>query len=348
MSRVPPNVTLTPGRAATLITEYAGGDDDPIRIISPNPGAPRVYLGTDSGVSPLTGVPLDGGTSLPWTNPGQLWAVADPAAAAATSLTITTLVEDWQPSPAAIATQTAQQLLAGGVPNVLKQDTLFIGTVPAAPGTVTIDVSGYSTASILFTQPANPMVDISIAQQVTGSAPYYVSSERYALSSNNRAPITFEVVGGTLVITNNVAAPAQIRVVGSNRNVPTRMDVRSNVGRIDQWSLAQPAAGINVVAGTQYPMLQYDPTAQLQGLCFAAFRYGAGTTAAGHWVIQTPEGLQASLCDSTEMIVANLPGTGQKVASKLIALPASTYTVIFYCGTSGVANAFCQFIQAAL
>ena len=93
-------VAVASSTNAVMLTEYA-----PVTVI--NIGTSRVWLAADSGVGPSNGVPLDAGTSIPWTANGQLWAVLDSGASGSVTLVLTNAASDWTPSPATIAEQVA-------------------------------------------------------------------------------------------------------------------------------------------------------------------------------------------------------------------------------------------------
>lgn len=142
-------ITKTITTEPLLVTEYMPAGQ---RCLIINLGTSLVYLGTSSSVGPNTGVPLEPGTGLPWVASGnqQLYAVVA-AGGSPCTLTVTALAADWTPSPAALATAVALELLEQGIPNV------FVGTylssvTPGAP----VDVSGYASIVLSFFAGAKP------------------------------------------------------------------------------------------------------------------------------------------------------------------------------------------------
>lgn len=336
-------LTVTP-RTAPVSAGRAAGDR---RLINSSLTAGRVWLGTSSGVSTLTGIPLEAGASLTWTDEAELWLIADPAAAGPVSVIVSdSVIDDWNPSPAAlaalVASQTAAQLLATGVPNVLLEQTLYSGTL-AAGAIVFVDVS--SAASVIITAAqVTSTSSLKITQQAPGGTT--VDEELVPYIDLRGVSGRLALVGTTLKITNTGANPEPLNlvIVGSNRAAEHRWDVRQRQANGDAWTLAQTT----MTAATRYTLAANDPAAKLQGLAFASFNSGGGATAKGRFLCVSPDGTETVLCDSSEMVTASIVATGGFYQSKLIALPPSAYTIKFYCGTAGVYQPTCQFVPATL
>lgn len=327
-------VTLTPGQSAQLLTEYAGGNDNPLMIINNDVSAGRVYVGADSSVSTRSGVPIDPGTSLPWTIAGEVWAIADPAAIGPVSIILTTAVSDWTPSPAAIAALVAAELLATGVPNVITEHTIANGDPIAASGQKAYDVSGYASVAFVLTPTTAPtgLADATLRQSALGltvrndSFYFAVSAFPYLAS---RLQGTIAVVGDTLT----VQAPAggsgfgiSVTLVGSNRAAREGLDVRSNAGLTDAWSTS-----VAPTAGNDYPLAQQDASVRLQGQAFATFVAG-GVTALGFFELDFGP-YAIVVADTTEMYTTG--NNSARRVSRLIALPAQQFVVIFRCRQTG-------------
>lgn len=89
-------VTVT-GTAGPVLIADRGRTSDNQTIISPTPGAPTVYLADDrTRANPAFGVPLVGGTSIPWTLPGPIFAGV---VSGSSAVTVTDAVGAWYPPP---------------------------------------------------------------------------------------------------------------------------------------------------------------------------------------------------------------------------------------------------------
>lgn len=322
MSRVPA-LTVKPGAAAVLITDSAGGSDEPLYVISRDPAAGRVYLGPDPTVSPLNGgVPLEAGTSLSWTTPGQLWVVADPANTAGVALIVTDTIADWQPSPAAIAAQVAAQLLANGVPNVLTQAPIYNATL-AAGTSKSFDISEYASVTISTWTSA---ADVSMSLQQFDQAGYRLWREDFNKSGGD-GPIAFAVVGVTLTIKNNGTAGLGLSINGSNRP-SARLDVRNYANAGDDWTVtANLTGGGTTTTLTRRLTADFVTNPQLQGGAWASFTIIPATPLGRFELVYDNGNGVAFLCDTAEMITASSGGI--LVKDKMIALPASPYVVRF-------------------
>lgn len=151
--------TVAHGAGAQKITSYAPGPSGgPLTVI--NRGTERVWLSNDSMATSGRGVPLEGGTSVPWIAAGDLWAVPDDANVTDVPLVLTSAVTRWEPSPSAVAAATAAQLLATGVPIVQSSRSLatVTGRNDAGWTSGVLDVGGFQTLSVYF----NPTGDASL------------------------------------------------------------------------------------------------------------------------------------------------------------------------------------------
>jgi hypothetical protein len=347
--------TLTPGKPARLLTQYAGGSANAPLIINEDAAGARLYLASDSSVSPANGVPVEPGTAIPWTEPGQIWAIADPAVAVNATVVITNAVGDWTPSPAAIAAQvlasglaasiavqTAQQIFALGVPNVLLEKAIARDVIAAA-SSKSYDISGYASLVIfmarnggLTTDPVN----VGLTQTATTSAGS-VTTEQQTINSQTQATIEWVISGDTLSVLNNDGAHAlNVTIVGSNRPMTSRLDARNNYAGIDHWSIATTA----MVAGTTYPLAQATPFVQLQGQVFAELAI-SGTVVLGQFQVATNDGTFQTVAGTPEMYTT--PGNVARRIHRMIALPATGYSITFQClATGGNASASANLVQA--
>lgn len=298
--------TLPRGASAgTLITERGASSDEPLVLI--NRSQDSAWIGSDSGVGPSSGVPLEGGTSLPWTSSGPLYAAADPAAAGPVQLVASSAVDGWTPSPYALAGAVAAKMLATGVPNVLTTATVANGRL-TANASQTYDVSGYASvvvwavASIKYEFQDGTDVDSDIIQA--------------------GVPTRLAVVGTTLKITDASGGANTFYVIGSNRPALARFDARRNAGQGDRWSLTAPGS---VLSGADLPMTQLDSTVVLQGRAMLSVTMDPGTK--GRLVLSSPLG-NTWLADSAEAVVSS---SSSLVVVREIALPAgSSYSLVFH------------------
>lgn len=370
---------FTVGKAALLLTEYA-----PVTVI--NTSTSTVYVAGTSSVGPSNGVPVEAGTALPWKTSGQLWAVLDPAATdSSATVVLTGATDTWSPSPATIAAEvassalataianaiaastlaaetaaqiqastlatdtavsTAQQLLAGGVPNVLTTTDLGTITVPAS-GAVDIDVSGYASVTIAPTDSPGISVGYSLtyALYAVGHAAIVDSGELSNASnggSNNvPKPLTVNVTGTILRLQTTDAYAHTVRLIGSNRAIPAPRPQAygfSTTGKT--WEAS--------VTGTGNITLSPGDTLQNpQGPCFAIFYIASSSTTKGQFKVQTRNAaaLNTYEVSDTSETGWHVIGTNQTL-TKMIALPACDYDLIFTCTTAGGGTARLKVIPA--
>lgn len=312
-------VTLTPGLGPIMLTEYAGGDSTPVQIINTDVTAGRVYLGSDSSVSSSNGVPLDPGTALPWTTPGQIWAIADPTAAGPIGITVTAAIGDWTPSPAAIAAQVAQELLLTGIPNVFTETDLGNPEMNTP-----IDVSGYASLTMTLVQGSGGAETI----------PFYFSNDPNGFG----VPIAADVltanplfgvpVQARYLIINGTAGIDIVDLVGTNR--PSALGRPQSLGYSSSGFHATSGV-INMVAGNSYGLGLTDGD-YFDGPGFAMFII-TGSTALGQINAECSYQLRM-IAHTGEMITA--PGSVRTVY-KEIGIPPNFTQFQFLCTTSGSA-----------
>jgi hypothetical protein len=334
--------TLAPGAAPVLLTQYApGADDGGLLIINLDVSAGRLYLGGDSSVSPNNGVPVDPGTAIPWTTAGQVWAVADPAAAANLTVVVTAAISTWTPSPAAIAAEVAAGLLASGVPNVLLEDQLGGGVV-AAGGNLSFDVSKYASAQISIAA-LGPPATLLFQQLAPGGGIIWqdlipVTANVVGLVGDVESLV--QLVGATLRIYNLAGGGnVSIGVSASNRATPTRFDTRNLSANGDTWNLPTQA----MVVGGNYDLIQDRPAGafgaappRVQGQCWAQVLLG-GQVVLGQLVITDGTSEVLWVCDTSEMHA--IPSGNQRIIGRMIAVPPGYSKVTFQCRGTGGASA---------
>lgn len=313
--------TLQPGQAV-MLTEYAAGPDAPLTII--NTSSATVYVAELSSVSPSNGVPVSGGTSLPWTTPGQIWAVLDPAATAPATVVITGAVSAWQPSPYAIAAAVAAQLLEQGVPNVLRSAELFLGQSVSPGAPVSVDGSQYASATV-YANPIPPSIETPsfTISQLDESGD--VVAEEFV---RGIAPVTIALVGKTVVASNNGTHAAYVNMTGSNRPATSRFDSRIDTAGGYLWSLPNQ----NFASGSTSSMNGSNggtlTQPQLSGQCFATFQVGSAMTACHFQIVQLAGPITTAqiVATSGEMIASDF---GTKILTKMIAVPSVPYVMEF-------------------
>jgi len=218
------SVTLQPGAAARMVTEYMPGDPGAQVINTAATGT--IYLGTSSSVQPSNGVPLPAGSSVQWVNEGQLWAIAGSDAIGPILLVATSCISSWAPSPEIIALTVAAQLLATGIPNVLLSRTL-LNAAAVSPAGVAVSVGAYATAIVKLTNSdgVTPKTcAYAYKDSVSGAtvAAGILSCVGVAAFTNDP---TWElpVSADTLVLTNVTGGAILATVLGTNRAGERRM-----------------------------------------------------------------------------------------------------------------------------
>lgn len=327
---------LTPGNAATLLTQNAPGPDDPATVISSNVAGCRVYLSSDGAVSPSNGVPLDPGSSTPWTKDGTLYALPDPAGTAPATVTLTRAVDDWQPSPAAIAAQVAAQLLAQGVPSKLLFDTIEAGvTLPVAPAwSSPIDVSGYASLVLDF--------------QLTGGVTPYGLGYRFLDPAGgvldfqyvSNWPAIIPVVGPQIQLQINGTLTGTADLYGTNR-ASLAPHWKAATGYFGE-GFHGVAPGIARTVGTVYALAPYSGEAHTAqqpptGQCWM-FVSSTGTVVGGHIDAVTTFGSTIRLCDTAELVAAS---DGSRSGGRMVVIPENVSVVQFTCTVAGTNTISC-------
>lgn len=332
------SITLVPGDRPVMITEYARGSDDPVLIINLDVSAGRIYLGADSTLSAANGVPVDPGTAAPWSQPGQLWAIADPAATSNITAVITSAIDDWTPSPAAIAAQVAAQLLAQGVPNVLTETIIDDGTAIAAGGFRVYDVTGYASLSLLIAGLGGygglgvtfTFFDPFNNEMLTGAVPFQV-------------PARLAVVGPSLQLINEAGVRINPFVIGSNRPAAgaTPLDLRNVNQLTDQWSITTPVAGVQ-------DMTRFVAGPHVQGLVYAQCTI-PNNIVKGRFELKMLGG--SNYGNPSNIVVLDtgqmpLDSAGSQSGGLLMAVPAGVYLGQFNCSTPGGGTSRMRLTQA--
>ena len=320
--------TLLPGQPI-MLTEYAAGPNAPLTVI--NTSDDTIYVADSSSVGVATGVPVAAGTAIPWTQPGQIWAMLDPAATDTAPVVITGAISNWTPSPAAIAAAVALELLQQGVPNVLIEKSVFNASIANGTSSPNIDVSGYASAEI--TSVLGPVSYLQL--NAIGNV---VDQEIVGAGEATR----IAVVGTQLLITNQSGAATVVRVLASNRTALNRLDARRLASNGDVWSFTN----VTMTNGQPVPLVQLSPV-QLQGLVWASFWVSAAGK--GRFEITPPAGVlggAAILADTSTFVVD--AHTNEALTDKLLAVPAATYTVQFRSAAAQTISGGCQFVPASI
>jgi len=309
--------TLLPGQPI-MLTEYAAGPNAPLTVI--NTSDDTIYVADSSSVGIGTGVPVAAGTSIPWTQPGQIWAVLDPAATDTAAVVITGAIAAWSPSPTAIAAAVAAELLAQGIPTVSREVTLFNANVAAGGSTGLIDISTYASI-VLEALGQQPLL---ITQ--TDNSGNLVDDEYAGGVAPAVFPMRMALSGTKVQIFNQGATSVTLRVLGSSRPAVARLDARLGASLGDAWSFPNTT----LTNGQPFLLTQaLGGGVQLQGLVYASFWVSAA--AKGRFELTPPNGgvggTPTIIADTSTFVVD--AHTNEALADKLMALPAAPYSVYF-------------------
>jgi hypothetical protein len=237
------------------------GSFGPSRIINTNLAGATLWIGNESVVRDGLGIPIAGGTSAPWTGQGDLWAIlgTDASSVGQTiQVVVTSLVDDWQPNPIALAIA----ILNSGILLVDNPVTLFNQQNPNTNGgTATVDVSTFQSlyviASVVNPQSGNLFLNwFDSAGTGIGQDVY-----RFAAGDLNTEETSIPVKGSRLQVTWSVSAinSLNIQVIGSHRPWSALSRPLSDRRLIDQTNLAIPAGG----STTFTPSARYDGPAMV-------------------------------------------------------------------------------------
>jgi hypothetical protein len=329
--------TLPPGSAAQLLTEYAAGPGSPLVVI--NTSGDVAYLAGNSSVGPSNGVPLAPGTSIPWTTPGQVWAVADPAAAAAVTVVITGAIAVWTPSPAAIAAATAIALAESGIPITASETVLAFNTTlnvaktyPIATYNSLILLVETAQLEVIQKDADGAVVDIQYVQPAS-PAPFGVAF-----------PVRIAAIGVTATVTPTGAGVPIIFLVGSTRTSP-RIDSRLADAAGDEWK-----ANGAMTVGTEVALVQTNQNTKLQGPVAITFTI-SGTVVTGRFLVAYTDGLgnniERELADTAQFVTPSGTG-GNRMLNINDAMPAVPYAITFQPSTAGSASVAARMIAATI
>lgn len=327
--------TLPIDGSGVLLTEYATPGQALLVINTSNTDV--AYVANHSGVGATSGVPLEPGTALPWTEGGQVWASA-PGASAPIVVYITTAAAGWSPSPASVAAAVAAQ----GVPlSYLDHDfgqfTLLHGT------NIDIDVHLYASVFVVCTSSPTSVI-ITFKNQGKTAQQYQDSWSNPAGADPAEGSSLYTVAGYWLNIQNgDLAGSRTFRVIGSNRPIPERVFGAFNDGSPMLFAAASQA----MLAGTDYAVPTNDfGGIELQGLVSAEFSVTGSTVPKGYFFLTYEDSVsvaqQQRLADTTEM---HIIGNDQSV-TKLCALPRVGYSIKFHCLTAGTGALRAVFTKA--
>lgn len=273
--RAPANYTVTSSTAPLRAGSYPAG----YQIINRSVQA-TIWASDNSAVRDGQGIPIPGGTSITWTQDGDLFLVLGTDAltvqAGSAPVTISYTSEDYQPSPAAIAVA----VLNSGQLVSARQQKLSVGSiVDGLGGVINLDVSTYQS---LYLELWNSLVGTPGAGQITvswyGTNP--LNPPDFATYQQAVDTITF-ITGATLPVSGSaprqayqfpVRAPfVQIGGYGSGLNV----DVIGSTAPCPLWS---PRAMNPSTVGVGSPTLS-GAYGSLGALLANALAVGAATPA---------------------------------------------------------------------
>jgi hypothetical protein len=321
---------LTVGGSAQMLTEFAS-TDPPLLVI--NTSNDLAWVSGDSSVGSSSGVPLEPGTSLPWAAGGQVWAVADPAAAAPITVYITSAAQRWDPSPAAIGAIVAAQLLAGGVPNVLVTDTVLASQNVNNGPPVVIDVHKYASLTVEINNVlATPQVITINYLDANGNA---FDSTNFTIPGSIAAALILPVRTPKISVASDNVSGVIMTVYGSNRTVDKPRVSQRNMSKYATSSAGPWVANTPVDLGL---------TTIMDGLVTASIMWAATSTNTG--VLCMTIGQTAGGINDMIPIVSTVDGQkigSRNYVSRLFAHPVSPAHWWFIPGDATSATAFVGF-----
>lgn len=259
----------------------------------------------------------------------QVYACVDADVLTAVSVTISDDVSNVQ-NPVAIAAAAASLLLAGGIPNVLIQDQIFFGGLPAVNNnTGWIPVSKYSSLTMICDTAvtANQYVYAFSNDQLMTSYTDYFTGQL-----NQQIPVR----GKYFKVTSRAITASHITILGSNRPLNTSHDqVFSNANMPALFALASQAFTNGSISTFPVVSSNRNPTGQ----CFLSGSMSTGTLARGIInYVYTDESFNTQsipLTDTGEWHLDN-PSGALFIEQKLICLPNLVgFNLQFQCRVAG-------------
>lgn len=312
--------TVQPGTARQVGTGLKGA------IIYNNDSVNTVWLGSIVNTQQSTGIPLGPLGNTTWESDGTVFAVTG---SSSVNITISNDVSTLD-NPVAVAAASAALLLANGIPNVLIQDTLYIGNLP---------VLNSNTGWLLTAKYSSLIMssDLSVsANQFT----YSFSNDGITASSTDWfTGLNFQQIpvrGKWFKVTSRANTVANITVLGTNRQLSTGHDqVFGNDNLPSQFSIASSAFGAGSIS--QFPIA--NPTRYPTGACALSGSLSSGTAARGIInYVYTDESLNLQsipLTDTGEWHLDN-PAGALFICQKPIILPnVRGFALNFQCRVAG-------------
>lgn len=232
-------ITIAPAAPAVFLSENAATPDSPLQLISSGAlGSGRVWVGADYSVGPTSGVPLDAGSAIMWTD-RQLWLVADPANTAPVTITPATAAGVWTPPPALAKSPPLDSWMANGMKFPLPQGSSKSASngpfpmIPNAPArawgqclitwnlAITANIGNTSTAAQLVITDANNAFQINVGATTTlimASAPPGTTTMANTAGVVVSVPHTAYVVG---LYVNGNGIPPDATATGTVTILPT-------------------------------------------------------------------------------------------------------------------------------
>jgi hypothetical protein len=221
---------------STTPIHIAGSKDPPVRIIN-TAVTGTVWLSDNPGLQAGQGTPLHPGTSLQWTRPTELFAIAD--SGLTVDIILTTEVDDWQPDPAAIAAA----VLNAGVLVIDNPQTIMQVAVNGPGSTSEADIGRYQSLNIsIILATDNPVTPTDNRLQLLftdgGTTTYIV--HLYFAVQGQLWTAAVPCYGDGFSVSVLTDSTFNVFVSGSHRSIQT---IRQRIDEVD-------ATGLTVSAGT--------------------------------------------------------------------------------------------------
>jgi len=288
----------------------------------------RVWVAQSPGLASGNGTPLDPLASMEIANAGMFYAILDTGAANPVTVLVTDELNGYS-NPVALASAVAAELLATGIPLVIREDTIFAGAIVKNTSQI-FDVSAYTELTISDLNGGGGQ-----SYQFLDALGNIIDNDRIPSSG---ATVRLAVPSSHVKIVNSDGGTAQHSyvVIGSNRQPQMRYDVRGNANAVDLWTIS-----IATVDGNNYQLAQVVsiPNPKLVGPCFATISAG-GASSTGSFRLDVND-LASALGPNNSIYLGSTaemyaqPGGGARRIHRMIAIPALDFTITYECRGAG-------------
>lgn len=320
-------VSVTPGAAPTLISQSMATGTTIYNQDSVN----TVWLGSSPDVSPGNGIPLGPLGNLNWSGNAGVYAIPDTGVTAPVLLQISGDVSTLD-NPVAIGTAVATQLLAQGIPNVLRGEVIYHGSMSGIGFPPEgLDVSGYASVTVLVGI-KNVLCNIGYYYQdnVTG---ILFGGRNFHITAANPFSFTSTVLASSLHFTTTNPVPDIITVYASNRPLADKVlsvSTHLSFSQSATWGNGQSIqlGSITTNGGPIYCRLNVS---------------GTGKGYLGYYAIDTGTAGSLKLLADTggSHVAANGDGTEQNIT---LVLPAGNIALAFYSVVAATYNVQIEFV----